>query len=246
MARKHQSGAAEALDEIQSGADRLAEWIRENGLLVAGSVAALLVATSGISLWSGSRTEQEEEAAAALAAARLEYLGAMGASPNALDVPELANPTAAAAIQADFDAALSKVAADFKGTTAEALARFESARLDQQAGDLDAALAGFESLAADASVHPGLRGLAIQGAAQVLEDRERWSEAADRHERAAALTGYPLRQWALADAARCRTAARETERALALYERLDAEAPDLRLPAAQRAQVRELRATVAR
>ena len=48
--------------------------------------------------------------------------------------------------------------------------------------------------------------------------------------------------WALADAARARAAAGEPDVALAHYDRIEDEAPEIRLPDAQRAQARELRA----
>ena len=55
---------------------------------------------------------------------------------------------------------------------------------------------------------------------------------------AAALRRY----WALADAARCRALAGQTQQALALYDRLAAEAPDLQLSDHEAARARELRA----
>ena len=70
-----------------------------------------------------------------------------------------------------------------------------------------------------------------------------WSEAADRHEEAADLSTYPLRHWALADAARCRGSAGETEAAIALFDRLDAAAPELQLPEHVRSLRAELRAS---
>ncbi len=89
------------------------------------------------------------------------------------------------------------------------------------------------------------RGLLLQRLAQALEDAERWDDAAARHQEAADLRDYPLRHWALADAARCRLQAGDREGAHALYERLGQQAPDLRLPDHQRSQMRELAATSA-
>jgi Tfp pilus assembly protein PilF len=87
-----------------------------------------------------------------------------------------------------------------------------------------------------------VRGLVAQRLAQRFEAAGRWAEAADRHEAAAKLNDYPLREWALADAARCRAMAGDPAAARALYDRLDREAPDLPLSDEQRAQRLELRA----
>jgi Tfp pilus assembly protein PilF len=87
-----------------------------------------------------------------------------------------------------------------------------------------------------------VRGIVIQQLAQRFEAAGRWAEAADRHEAAAKLDDYPLHQWALADAARCRAMAGDAAAARALYDRLDQEAPDLPLSDEQRAQRLELRA----
>jgi Tfp pilus assembly protein PilF len=75
------------------------------------------------------------------------------------------------------------------------------------------------------------------------EDAGRWAEAAAAHAAAAEVPEYPLRTWALADAARCELKAGRRAEALALYDRLQAEAPDLALPEHEAAQLRELRAT---
>jgi Tfp pilus assembly protein PilF len=77
------------------------------------------------------------------------------------------------------------------------------------------------------------------------ESAGRFAEAAAAYEAAAAIPEYPLRYWALADAARCRAHAGRNAEALALYDRIAAEAPDLALPDHQAAQARELRAAAA-
>ena len=56
---------------------------------------------------------------------------------------------------------------------------------------------------------------------------------------------FPLRFWALADAARCFARAGEPVTALALLERVENEAPEMKLPAHLRALLRELRAVSA-
>lgn len=242
MARKSHSAAVETLEEIQSSADQLAEWIRDNLTVVLAGIGVLLV-VGGVASYLASRSSQtERDASAALYRARAQYMNAMGASASALEVPSLANPEAAVGIREEYMQALNAISSQFEGTTVDFLSRLEAGLLAHESGDTEAALAIYSELADSGRQGDGLRGLAIQRAAQVLEDLGRFAEAADRHEAAAGLRGYPLRHWALADAARNRAAAGDTEAAAALYERLAQEAPELRLPDAQRAQAQELSA----
>ena len=80
---------------------------------------------------------------------------------------------------------------------------------------------------------------------EAYENRGAWAEAAAAHAAAGGLIDYPLRYWALVDAARCHAAAGDASQALAIYDRVEAEAPDLPLPTHVRDQIRELRATAA-
>ena len=242
MARKQQSVAAETLDEIQGSADRFAEWIHENMTLVFGGIATLLV-VSGVGAWVSSAGDASElEASTELHEAKSRFLKAMGTSFGALEIPELANPAAAEQIRADYVAELEGISEAYAGTTAEFLAQLQVGYLDHRDGKLEEALATYDALARAGGQPEALLGLAIQRAGQVLEDLGRWDEAAARHEEAAALENFPLRYWALADAARALVEAGELELALAHYARIEDEAPEVRLPDAQRAAARELKA----
>lgn len=243
MARK-QPMAAETLEDIQGAADRLAEWIQKHLILVAVAVGAVLLAVAAVSLWISYRSGQEEEASTALATTRNAYLEAMGASPGALEVPELANREAAERIRSEYAGRFAEIAEAHPGTVSGALARLEVGEMKAASGDAAGALAIFEQAVAEAPASEALRGMLLQRSAQALEALERWAEAADRHEQAAGLADYPVRGWALADAARCAAQAGDRERALALYERVEADFPDVRLPDYQRAQLRELRAAL--
>lgn len=242
MARKHQPTAIETLDEIQSAADRLGHWVQENLRWVVAAVVVLLLAAGLTSYLANARARSEKAASIALAETRNAYLTAMGAGPGALEVPELANPEAAEAIRAEYTERFGAVADAHPGTVSGALARMEVAQLAIEAGDTERALAVFEQILAEDPPSESLRGLVLQSAAQALEQAERWSEAAERHQQAAGIEAYPLRHWALADAARCLVAAGDRETARSLYARLDSEAPELRLPDHLRAQKRELEA----
>ena len=68
----------------------------------------------------------------------------------------------------------------------------------------------------------------------------RWGEAADRYREAADTVGYPLRYLALADAARCLLRGGDSGAAAALAQRIEQEAPDLRLPPHLESKLREI------
>jgi tetratricopeptide (TPR) repeat protein len=243
MARKHPPAAIETLDEIQSVADRLAEWIQQHLMLVGLCLVGLLVAAGIASLLAASRSEQEREASAALARVRAEYLTAMGAAPGSLDVPELANPAAAERIRSEYAERFGAVAEEHPGSVAGTRARMEVAQLALDAGEVERAIGLYDAILAEGVPNERLRGLVLQSSAQALESAERWKEAAERHQEASALSDFPLRDWALADAARTLAAAGEKEAALEAYRALETRAPDLRLPDHLRMQKRELEAT---
>ncbi len=242
MSRREHGSAAEMLGEIESAADRFGEWLQTHLVPVGGAIAALL-AVAGLAAWLVSaRQSAEQEASGALAQTRADYLSAMGAEPGSIDVPELANPAAAAEIRAEYEKRYAEVEAEHAGTVAGALAAIERAALVSAGGRGDEAIAVLEHALAKAPGQGGVRGIVAQRLAQRFEAAGRWAEAADQHEAASQLDAYPLRHWALADAARCRAMAGDTAAARALYHRLDRAAPELPLSDAQQAQRLELRA----
>lgn len=241
MARKSQPRAAETLEEIQDAADRLGTWIQEHLLIVAAGVGGLLLAVGIISFLATSQRGEAEDASTALTRVRVAYLTAMGAGPRALAVPELASEAAAAEIRAEYIERFAEVADAHLGTVAGAIARLEVANLVRES-DPEAAVAIWEQTLLEAPPGGALRGLVLQRVAQARERVELWREAAETHAEASAIAEYPLRHWALADAARCFVQAGDTQRALALYDEIEEQAPELRLPDHQRAEARELRA----
>jgi tetratricopeptide (TPR) repeat protein len=240
MSKQTTHHAGETLDELQSAADRLGAFLQANLRAVALAILLLLVIAGAVSLVLTLRKRADSEASIALADARADYLEAMGAPVGALDVPELANPEAAKRIRDEYGARYNEIADAHTGTVSGALARLEAAELQLRANENEAALETLRRARAQAPSRPALQGLILQREAQVLEQAERFAEAADLHEQAAALEGYPLNDYALADAARCRVIAGDLDAARDLYTRLDAEAPDLPLPEYQRMQKREL------
>jgi len=245
MARREHGGAAEALEEIESAADRLSEWLQENLRVVVVVVAGVLGVAGLGSYVASTRNAAEQDASSALARIRDDYLSAMGAGPGALEVPELANPEAAAQIRAEYEKRFGEVAAAHPGTVAGSLAVMERARLASEDGRDGDALSLLEA-ALPAAPGDAVRGMVLQRIAQRLEGLERWEDAAARHEEASDLGDYALRGWAMLDAARCRAEAGDVVGAAALYERLERELPEMSVPEAERARGLELRAAAKR
>jgi len=242
VAKQHTT-AADVTEEFESLAERFAGWVSQHPGLAAGIAAAVLAAAGGYGVWTSWRSSRQEGGSDALDAVRVAYLQEMGAPPGSLEVPELANPKAAQEIRERYLARFREVADAQRGTTAGTLALFEIADLLQALGRQDELAAVYAEALANAP-GPELAAFVQRRTAYLHEDRGEWAEAAAAHE-AAAVPANPLRYWALADAARCRAEAGQTQEALALYDRLAAEAPDLVLPDHLQAQAQELRAAAA-
>ncbi len=227
--------------EIETGAERLARWIAHNPWQSGGIALAVLGAAGAFGTYSSWKGSREQSASDALETVRVEYLKEMGASPTALEVPELANPKAASEIQERTLERFREVAQAERGTAAGTFALLEAADLLEALGRRDE-IAPLYADALESAPSPVLRALVQRRLGYLHEDAGRFAEAAAAFESAAAVEAYPLRHFALADAARCTERAGRRAEALALYDRLSAEAPAFPLPDHQAAQARELRA----
>lgn len=236
------SDVPEFVEELESAVEKMANWIGTHAWQVAGSLVVVLAAAWGIETWRNAGRLEEAAASNALDRTRAQYLSALGAEPGAQELPELANPNAARAIQEDYLGEFQAVAEEHPGTLAGTLALFETAEILDALGRGGETPAVWEQALSQAAGNPTLEGLLQQRIGAAHEEAEAWAEAAAAYEAAGAIEAFPLRYWALADAARCRAAAGQPDAAVALYQRIEAEAPDLRLPDHLRAQLRELRA----
>ena len=159
------------------------------------------------------------------------------------DCRQHTNPAAADAIREEYLEKFRAVAQEHPGTVAGALALFEVAGLRAALGQREETLDTWQEALATAEGNPGLQGMLHQRIAATYEEAGDWAQAAAAHESAGSLADYPLRYWALVEAARCWRAAGDPVQALALYERVETEAPDLRLPEHLRSEIRDLRIT---
>jgi predicted negative regulator of RcsB-dependent stress response len=243
VARHQESNQAEeTLHQIEEGFDKLAHWTSENRVVLAIVVGVVLLAAAGADLYRSHRESAGDEASAALAQVRSDYLAAMGAEPGAMTFVEPANPEVARSTRERFVKEFESVGHEHAGTTAGALALLEAGSIHQELGAPHLAeedwQAGLESTPEGSS----LRALILQRLARAKEDAGDWAAAAETHERAARIQDYPDHWTALADAARCYLDADDVDKALALFGELEAgEALD-RVPAPTVARLREARA----
>ncbi len=244
MARESKSHRSDVIEDIEGVAERAAQWIRDHLVLSFGTVVAVLAVAAAISAVAAHRTGEAEAASDALDRVTQDYLAAMGADQGSLEVPELANPEAAEAIRTEYAAQFAAIAAEHTGTVAGALAQLEVGNLSETGGDLDASIETWRTALQGLDSDSNLRAIFQVRIGQAYEEAERWVEAGEAFEAASAYGEFPLRYWAMADAARCFAEAGETQRGRDLALRLAAEGPaELGLPEHQSAMLRELRQT---
>jgi tetratricopeptide (TPR) repeat protein len=240
--RRESESIAHTLDELESRGDRLTSWILENPRIVLGTGLVILVAGGAFGILRSQQEGSLEAATAALGAAQLEYRKAMGAPTDGVDVPEPANPETAKRVREEYAARFGEIAREHPGTAGGALAAMEAGTLLEQLGSVEDALATWSESVASLASDQTIRALIELRIAGAYEAQARWIEAGEAFERAADVTGYPLRQSARADAARCYAEGGEVERALAAFARVKSEDPDVFIPEHLNARLLELAA----
>ncbi|MCG8591503.1 MAG: hypothetical protein MJE66_19585 [Proteobacteria bacterium] len=242
MAKRDSNPAAETLAELDTLGDRLASWTAANIRWVLTGAGLALALAAGTGLYLDQQQRRAEAAFDALAQAQTAFRDAMGAPEDSADIPEPANPETARAARTEAIERYRALAEEHAGTVAATVAWLEAGSLQEALGELDPALATWSGAVEGTEADQALRGILLERIAGVHEAREAWSEAAEAHEQAADVPSYPLRWAALGEAARCWVEAGEPARALAAFDRLEAEAADHRLPDHVDFQLRELRA----
>jgi len=241
---KHAPPVVESLEEIESMAERSAQWIADNVRLVGVVIVVLLASAGGIQTYRSHTVSVSNEASNALAKARGAYFTAMGARAGSQQIPELANPASQVGVREEFIKRFAEVAESHAGTVPAALAWLESGNLLAETGEPAAAIVAWRKGLEEVSGNAAVRGTLLVRIGSEFEDRGDWKGAGASHAEAGELEAFPLRYWAMADAARCFDRAGEPARALELLERVQADAPAMRLPDHLRARLNELRVTV--
>ncbi len=242
--RPKQESAAETLDEIQSRGDDLSEWISENpGPILAGGGLVLAIAA----IWGFASSGMDGDklsASAAIADARNDYRVAMGGRyGGAGEVPEPANPEAARETREEFIGRFQKLAEEHAGSEAGSQALVQVGNLQAELDDVDGALASFQKALEPFGANDAMRGILLERVAVLHERKGDLEAAAAAHLEASGITRYPLRYHALVNAARTQAEAGKTDEAIATFDRITAEAPDLLIPEHTHAMLLELKAT---
>lgn len=242
MAQHHKDAHPDTLAQLESLGDRLAHWVSANPLIVLGTAGAILLIAAGLGGARAWRASSANEASAALATIQREYVTAMGGESLGAEVPEPANPETARQVRTDFVERFARFAREHEGTPAQALAALEASRIYEALGAPEPARAIVQSAADALPEDSPMRGVVLQRVAALAEAAGDYEAAARAHLAAADTPGYPLRSEALADAARTWADAGRPDEALALYARLQVEAPDYRMPPYIQARLAELHA----
>lgn len=233
----------DVLDDINSFADHLRDWIAANPGPVIGAAAVVLLTALGVSTWRYVDGRREDRAAAALAKLDDGYRTAMGAAPGAVEIPEPANPETARATRREYATKLLELAASESGTAAAVLARLAASDRLIEVGDGPKALEELQATLPLVGADDPVRGLVLERIAAAEESAGRWKEAAEAHAEAAGLTSFPLRAWSKAEAARCFAQAGDLGRAGAFARELEADPAAMQgLPPHLVAELAEIRA----
>jgi tetratricopeptide (TPR) repeat protein len=242
LAQHHKDAHPDTLAQLESLGDRLVHWVSANPALVLGTAAAILLVAAAIGGTRAWRASSANEASAQLAALERQYIEGMGGEATDLEAPEPANPETARQVRTDFVERFASFAREHEGTPAQALAALEASRIYEA---LEAPEKAREIVQEAVNALPAdspIRGVALRRIAGLAEAAGDFEAAALAHVAAADTPGYPLRFDALADAARCWAEAAKPDEALAIFARIQTEAPDYRLPPHVQARLAELQA----
>jgi len=204
-----------------------------------GRDSARAASFGGYRAWSHS---QANRGSAALATLHGDFVVAMGGKVTDVEVPEPANPETAKTVRTEYADKYLALAKEWRGSPTGALALLEAGQLFAKLGNSDRALEVFQQASAEAPATSPIRGVLESRIGHMLEAKGDFAAAAAAHEAAGAVPDFPLRDDALADAARCYAEADKPEQALSIYQRLKSESPDLKLPPHVEARLAEIEA----
>jgi tetratricopeptide (TPR) repeat protein len=237
--RRHQP--TDTLEELETLGARLAQWVGANAALVLGVAGAVLLAAAAVGGYAAWSRSHADHASAALAELRSGFVEAMGGKPGDVNVPEPANPETARSVRTEYADKYAGFAKEWSGTESALVADLRAGELYLALGNRDRALEVWKDAVANAPTDSPVRGILESRLGHLYEDQGDFAAAAQAHEAAAAVPGYPLRNESLADAARCYDEAGQPEKALAIYRELQSQ-PNANLPPEVTARFEELAA----
>ena len=238
-----QESAGERLEEIQSRGEELSEWISENPLpiLAAGGAVLLFAAIYGFA--TSGLASSKDEASMQIASVKNEYRQAMGGSySGSLDIPEPANADAARETREEYIGRFQALADEYAGTEMGSYALIQVGSLQVELDETESALASFELALEPYDARQPMRGVLLEWMALLHEERNEPDAAIKRHIEASSVLDYPLRYFALLNAARIQAESGEADAAIANFDRILVESPDLLIPEHTNAMLLELKA----
>ena len=242
MAQRTKDEPADTLEELESLGERMAQWVGANPILVLGIAGLVLTLAAGVGGYRAYAHARSDRASTALAALHTEYVTAMGGKATDTEVPEPANPETAKTVRTDFASRYEQLGKEWNGTATGSLALLEAGELREKLGDGAKALELWLLAAQSAAGDSPVLGVIQSRIGHFEEDRGDFEAAARAHDAAANVAGYPLHNDALAAAARTWAEAGKPEQALALYQRLRSDSPDLKLAPHIEARLQEIEA----
>jgi tetratricopeptide (TPR) repeat protein len=242
LAKHHKDEPADTLEELESIGERLAQWVGANPAIVLGISGAILLGAASFGGYRAFSHAQTEKASTALATLHSEFVTAMGGKVTDADVPEPANPETAKTVRTEYTDKYLAIAKEWSGTPTAALSLLEAGALFAKLGNADRALEVSNQASEQAPADSPLRAMIDSRIAHLQEEKGDFTAAATAYEAAAAVPGNPLHADALAQAARCWAEAGKPEQALAVYQRLKSESPELKLAPHIEARLEELEA----
>lgn len=241
--KSSQESAGERLEEIQTRAEELAHWIGENPIpiLAVGGTILLMAALYGFALNGVAGSAQT--ASTQIASVKNEFRQAMGgAYSGSFEIPEPANPEAARATREEYLGRFQKIAEEHAGSEMGSYALIQAGTIQADLDDTDGALESFERAMEPYASSDAMRGVLLERIALLHEGRGEAEAAIQRHLEASDVTGYPLRYFALLNAARLQAESGQVDAAIANFDRITNESPDLLLPEHTESMLRELKA----
>ena len=242
MAKHHNDEPADTLEELESVGERLAQWVGANPAIVLGIAGAILLGAAGFGGYRAFSSSQADKASASLAKLHGEFVAAMGGKVTEVEVPEPANPETAKATRTEYADKYLALAKEWSGTPTAALSLLEAGELFTKLGNPDRALEVLLQALEQAPADSPIRAVVASQIAHLQEGKGDFEAAARSHETAAAVPGFPLHTDALAQAARCWAEAGKPDQALAIYQRLRSDSPDLKLAPHIEARLQEIEA----
>jgi len=242
LAKHHKDEPADTFEELESVGERLVQWVGANPAIVLGIAGAILLGAASFGGYRAFAHSQAEKASMSLATLRSEFVAAMGGKVTDNEVPEPANPETAKTVRTEYADKYVAVAKEWSGTPTAALSLLEAGELFAKLGNPDRALEVSIQASERTPTNSPIRSVVESRIAHLQEEKGDFDAAAKSYEAAAAVPGNPLHADALVQAARCWAEAGKTEQALALYQRLKIEVPELRLAPHIEARFEELEA----